>query len=1132
MTNRLKRLWAGFFTALFLVLSVGAASYYALDNQGNNSEWVEHTYRVINQVNTIKQLLINMETGRRGFRCTNDKLFLDPYFKSQPKLGPSIADLKNLVSDNTAQTERVNTLEKHVYSVDSLWKSININTVFDDTLRREVTLAEKIFMDQINLDLAAIYKSEQQLLIKRGTDSKNSIRQSLLTLTLGTLLTLAIIITLIRLIIVEFRNRVAAQELVNEKLIESERVNKIVQESNWLLTGIRQINACLMGNESLKGIIDNCLHQITNYIGLPAGAFYFYNKEAGVLKLMGAKSLPTGVKEEIKPKEGILGYAATSREITVHTNIPADYWKIASATGQMLPDTIICVPLWLNKELKGVIELASLWINVERDIELLKAVADNIAVAVTGVYATEQMQLLLHKLQEQTEELTTQQEELREANEALTNQTEELKASEEELKTQEEELRQLNAELEEKTEAVKAAHYALTQKAKELEQSSNYKSEFLANMSHELRTPLNSVLILANLLKENKTANLTGKQVEYASIIHRAGTDLLNLINDILDLSKIEAGKIEIIIEPIRMADVIQDMEQMFSVLAKERKIHFQVTKSADLPATVTTDKQRLEQVIKNLLSNAFKFTPENGRVALDFMSRNDKMIVSVSDTGIGIPADKQQLIFEAFQQADGTVNRKFGGTGLGLSISKELVKKLGGMMSVRSTPGEGSVFTIMLPIDEVLIEASIPDQAGEGGAVIQNIDIKNVKQQTIIADDRAMIKRGESVILIVEDDIVFARHLKEFANSKSYKTVVAISGDEGLWCARKYKPAAIILDLGLPVINGQNLLKLIKNDKELKHIPVHVISAQDSSSILATHVENFLQKPLRPDDLEQTFSNITTYIHENNKSILIISEHDQAIRDIIAKLPAKDSAGVLYEVVDTPELAKEILTNKKIDCIILDTGDNVNKGIYWLKNIRETIADNIYVITCLEGDISAADEKTLKKYANSIIRKSAKATGRLLDEVELFLHRIKNIPDIQVPETYQQDYDKTLYGKKVLIADDDMRNVFALSALLEQEGMEVLAAENGKEVLEIINDNADVDIALMDIMMPEMDGYKTIEHIRADSRFKNLPILALTAKAMVGDKEKCISAGASDYITKPIDNNKLFSLMRVWLAK
>lgn len=731
------------------------------------------------------------------------------------------------------------------------------------------------------------------------------------------------------------------------------------------------------------------------------------------------------------------------------------------------------------------------------------------------------------ELQYKQEALEQQQEELRQINEELTHQAEVLKASEEELRVQEEELRHVNAELEEKTEAIELARRALVIKAEELEQASRYKSEFLANMSHELRTPLNSVLILANLLKENKTGNLTEKQTDYARIIHKSGTDLLNLINDILDLSKIEAGKIEMHFEDVRINELAADMEELFKMMAKEKNIIFDI-RQENARGTIKTDKQRLEQVIKNLLSNAFKFTDKGGSIGLSFTGQDDYLQIAVKDTGIGIPPEKQQLIFEAFQQADGSTNRRYGGTGLGLSISRELTKKLGGKMTLESVQGAGSTFTLTIPVHPHEAHVSAVENIQEVKALPV---LDDIKEQQEVSDDKNKIKTGEQVILIIEDDAQFASVLQDFAHEKGHKTIIALKGDEGLYYARKYNPVAILLDLNLPIIDGRSILRILKSEETLKHIPVHVISADDQSNVLMADIESYFRKPLQANDLEKAFSGIEQQIRSKYNNILIVSANKEINKHTLELLTAEKHIAVVYDNVKSIEEAINQLGNKKYDCLVVDIEKDINNGLKLLQQLKQAAGNDIYIMVYLDMDISASEEMQLRRYSSSIIRRSSYALDRITDEVALFLHKIKHANPVTVPVQYEKMTDNVLKGKKVLLADDDMRNVFALTALLEEQGMVIVAAENGKEALVQLSEHPDTDIVLMDIMMPEMDGYEAMRQIRKELNRKELPVIALTAKAMTGDREKCIEAGASDYITKPVDSNKLFSLMRVWLS-
>lgn len=1129
---RTGRLFGGFAVGILLVLLVGASSFLALRKQTDDEEWLRHTYKVLNQVNYIEQLMIDMETGRRGFRCTGDKKFLQPYYESQPKVAPAVEALEGIVADSKEQSARVHDLEERLETVDSLWKSINIDEIYRDERQKYlVTQAEKTYMDAVRAVIADIRSSEDKLLTVREDNEEQAVTQATWVLIIGVLLILAVVGRLIWVIMQEFRSRIRAEEVLQEKIVEVEEVNEHTLKANWLLEGIREVNSSLIGHDTVQSLLQAALSKMVDYMELPAGAFYFYNHDSRELELKGSRALPADGRLKFAIGEAVVGDTARQHQVRLIKDIPADYWKVTSALGTQMPDALICAPMWQKNELQGVVELACSGLHASRYIQLLTAVSDNIAVAISGVHSQEQMYDLLQQVQEQKEELESQQEELRQTNEELTHQAEVLLASEEQLKTQEEELRQVNVELEEKSEAIELARRSLAQKAEELEASNRYKSEFLANMSHELRTPLNSVLILANLLKENSGQNLTDKQVDYARIIHKSGADLLNLINDILDLSKIEAGKVEIIMERVSIDEIAADTEQLFREQANEKKIQFTVTLDEALPETLVTDRQRVEQIIKNLLANAFKFTSEGGEVALQFAMKDGMLAVSVSDTGIGIAPEKQKLIFEAFQQADGSTSRRFGGTGLGLSISKELVHRLHGTIALDSKVGIGSTFTICLPLNGVAEGTLQVGKVADGDKpAMPEVDLTRVKEQHIVLDDRSELGPGQQSVLIIEDDIDFAKVLVDFAHAKGYKTVVAVTGEEGLLYADKFIPAAIMLDLGLPGIDGRHVLSLLKANLKTRNIPVHVISSEDRNVALPERIQGYFQKPLQASDLEHAFRDIEAHISANYKSMLIVSADSNDIRASLRELASRRNGAMTYETAADAAGALILLRQKHYDCVIVDMGANITEGGNTLQQLKNAAPD-IYVITCVDADLKGETEKIVSRLSDSVIKRAGHSTGRLLDEVELFLHKIKQPVPIPLQNRSGVETDDALKGKTVLLADDDMRNVFALTAVLEEAGMTVIAAENGREALELLDKHREVDLVLTDIMMPEMDGYETIRRIRRKPYGRSLPVIALTAKAMTGDREKCIEAGASDYITKPVDNGKLFSLLRVWLS-
>lgn len=1143
------RLYVLFTLAILLVLVVGMRSYIAFQSQLEEGEQVRHTYQVIAETDNLQKLLVDMETGRRGYRSTNDSSFLQPYYSALPKVALTSANIRRLLRDSIAQINKAYEMQQSMQTLLQYWESLG-ETAGSYTREQVVTVTrnEKKLMDSVRFVINAIVNDEQALLVQKEKKNAESIKTTNLVLLGGTVLILLIVITLIYIIVAEFKRRRITEIELQKSFEEQEQLNLINVERNWLLTGMTDVNHGTQGITDLELLADYILHAVVQYLDLPAGALFLYNEEKKELQLTASVGA-TKVQKQFALGEGIPGRAAKGKEILIVNDVPAQYWQVQSGTGAAISGSIISMPLWFNNELKGVLELASFTPPKQAWLDLLNGICNNLSISINAVEGREKIMDLLGQVQIQKEELEHQQEELRQTNEELTRQTEVLQASEEELRVHEEELRQINTELEEKNESIEAARTALVSKAKELEITSRYKSEFLANMSHELRTPLNSVLILANILSENKNKNLSDKQVEYANIIHKSGSDLLKLINDILDLSKIEAGKVELAFEDVGLEQISGDIQQLFHVVAEEKEVRFDIAIDKTLPSTVYTDVQRLEQVIKNLLSNAFKFTPKKGLVSLKFyhaaevaslqgrpLAEGEIVIgISVTDTGIGISQVKQQLIFEAFQQADGSTSRKYGGTGLGLSISKELIKILGGEIQVKSTEGVGSTFTLLLPVHAQGQQVhSIPfnivsankEEMSDNPAIA-------ITEQTRVPDDRKHLAKGDKVMLIIEDDPQFARIVQDFARNKNYKTIIALQGDEGLFYARKYRPSAIILDMQLPVIDGWSLLKLFRDDEIVKNIPVHIISAADESRLQSNNALAYLTKPVSKEDLEKAFTLLGAHLSDRIKKLLVVSGEylkNNDLHTILEQRQLDIDCSYATDIDDAIEQAKQT----RFDCIIADIGKDIEKGIEEVQRLRNSIQGvEIPVIIYLDNDISAADELQLKRISNVIIRDSSFARDRLMDEMELFLYKLQE--GARKPATPQHitlaDND-VLIGKKVLLVDDDMRNVFALSTALEQQKMDVITASDGREALDQLQANPEIQVVLMDIMMPEMDGFEAIRQIRGPMKLLKLPVIALTAKAMQGDKEKCLEAGASDYITKPVDLNRLFSLMRVWLSQ
>ncbi len=738
-----------------------------------------------------------------------------------------------------------------------------------------------------------------------------------------------------------------------------------------------------------------------------------------------------------------------------------------------------------------------------------------------------------NELASQAEELQTQQEELKHMNEELEEQTQNLKQQQEELQMSNEELEEQTQALKMKNEEVETAKNDIEKKTKQLEISSRYKSEFLSNMSHELRTPLNSLLILSKDLAENRKKNLDSIQIESAEIIYKSGNDLLVLINEVLDLSKIEAGKMSINIESISLRKFADELIRNFKHHAEQKGLILTCKLNKELPESIRTDLQRLNQILKNLLSNAIKFTEKGSVSILIDRFTESTLVISVTDTGLGILQEKQMSIFEAFQQADGGTSRKYGGTGLGLSISRQLAKLLGAEIKVNSTINEGSTFSVIIPIEIEYEQESTRTDTKES-SVYKPLSVNAAKylNYPTIEDDRNTITKDDKVVLIVEDDLKFASILLKQANKKGFKCLSAATGEDCLFLASKHKPQAIILDMGLPGIKGHQVLTELKANPTIRHIPVHIISAKERSleSIKEGAVE-YLMKPINKKELEDAFNRIENFVSRKIKNLLIIEDNEtsrKAMRILIGNGDVK-----CFEAGNGKD-ALTIYRENHIDCMILDLGLPDMNGfelIHKLKNIKDINIPPIIVYTGKE--LTKEENNELQNYAESIIIKGVKSEERLLDETALFLHRtISNLPKSkQLIISNLYDKEALFHMKKILLVDDDMRNVFALSKILNERGMEIIKADNGKNALDMLDLHSDIDLVLMDIMMPEMDGYEAMRKIRSQRRLKDLPVIALTAKAMKDDKQNCIDAGANDYITKPIDIERLLSLMRVWLS-
>jgi len=939
---------------------------------------------------------------------------------------------------------------------------------------------------------------------------------------------------------------------------------------NWLKTGQTQLNDQLSGEQELLKLAENTIQFITPYVEAQMGALYLFEENQKYLKMVATHAY-TWRKQfvnEFKMGECLVGQAALERKTIVITDPPNDYIYIQSGLGGSIPRTILVMPFFYENTLKGLIEIASFKVFTDIQIEFLNQVMSTIAIAFHSAQSRAQMQSLLQqtqtqseKLQHQTNELQNQQLALRETNEKLQNQSEELQSQQEELRLANEELEERSSDLEQQKNAIREKNLALEKsqqalyvKAEELEQASQYKSDFLANMSHELRTPLNSMLILAQLLTENQDGHLTDKQVEYARTIHSAGSDLLTLINEILDLSKVEAGKMEAHIEEMRISDLVETLKQKFLPIAEKKQLPFSITMANNLPTILRTDSQRLKQIINNLLSNAFKFT-NTGKIMLTIQHpSNDEqvsimgletaktMAFCVADTGIGIPKEKQQQIFEAFQQAEGSTSRSYGGTGLGLSISRQLARMLGGELKLHSQDNKGSTFTLYLPIEfqpkrdqsqPKISPVVLNDKVSEADSTPDLNHSNNSVCQDEITDDRNDLQASDKSILIIEDDRQFSDIIMQLAQEKDFKCLIAEDGQTGLQFAEEYQPNAIVLDVKLPQLDGWTVMERLKDNPKTRHIPVHFMSASDlTREAKQRGAIGYLQKPVNLDQLGEAFKKIEYFIAKTQKKLLIMVDNEPRFEEI---LDLVEGGKVHTSLAQTIAQAKEHLKKTLFDCIVMDIDIEQGTGISWLEKVyHEENLSQIPIILYAHRELTTAEKQVLQQCENYMTIKAVRSPERLLDEATLFLHQV----EAQLPQDKRQmlhkvrDKEAILKNQKILIVDDDMRNSFALATVLEEKNMEVFVAEHGKEALELLDNQPNIHLVLMDIMMPEMDGYEAIKAIRKQPRFQKLPIIAFTAKAMKGDKAKCIEAGANDYLSKPVDTAQLISLMRVWLYR
>jgi len=1115
----------------------------------NVLSWVEHSEHVIGRANEVNRLSSDMEAGMRGFLLSGDDDFLAPYLAAKPRMDAELKNLERLVGDNAAQIERIG----RVRAAQNQWQGFaeemiarrGKNSDFVDIVQNIKGGRGKVMTDQVRREFLDFILEEQRILQERNATSRTVIAWSV-----AAFLTFSLVVAGL-LALFGRRELVALSKAYSEILEHEAEYNERLRQQDWLRTGQTELMAKTTGIITLEPLADVVLNYVTRYLGGVVAAMYV-RADDGTLTRIGAFGFAHDDEDRgriVGPNESLAAQAANQNRMITLRDLPPDYIRVGSALGETAPRELLIAPVSNFGKIKGVIEIGFLHGVSDRDVRFMETLAAPLGAAVANVLHRQRLQAALEEQQALNEELQVQQEELRTANEELEEQSRALEESQSALENQQAALEQTNerlaeqaANLDNKNTALVQVQEQLRDRALELERASRYKSEFLANMSHELRTPLNSSLILAKLLADNAAGNLDEEQVRFAQTIYSAGNDLLNLINDILDISKVEAGKLELVPENLVLRRVVEALARTFEPLARQKHLDFVLDVAPNVPASIHTDRQRLEQILKNLLSNAVKFT-DKGQVKLTVSANGDGWIqFAVQDSGIGIAPEQQDKIFDAFHQADGSTARKYGGTGLGLSISRDLTGLLGGTLSMTSTPGEGSTFVLSLPRDGA-VAATPPVPPPVQVPVHAPASAPAPKQEPLataaphegalpsFADDRAQPSAGVRTVLVIEDEPAFARILYGLAHDMEFRCLVALTAQEGLELAASESPDAILLDIRLPDRSGLSVLQQLKDSPATRHIPVHVVSSQDNGGeALHLGAIGYALKPTSREQLEEVFRKLKDKSSQKIKRVLLV-EDDERQRDSVVQLIA--DADVEIAAVGSGAEALDLLRTQIFDCMIIDLKLPDMQGNDLLKRMsQEELCSFPPVIVYTGRNLTRDEEVELLKYSRSIIIKGARSPERLLDEVTLFLHKVESqlSSERQTMLKTVRGRDRVFEGRTILLVDDDVRNVFALTSALEQRGARVEVGRNGYEAIAKLDENDAIDLVLMDVMMPGMDGLEATRRIRQDKRFARLPIIAITAKAMKDDQEQCLAAGANDYLAKPIDLTRLYSLLRVWM--
>ena len=1126
---------AGLVAVLGVFLVSGVVTYQNTQLLQRNTKAIMQTHESLLALSQLLSLVQDAETGQRGYVITGDDRYLGPYYEAVTGVEAKLKQLEDIADSNPEHRRAMLPLRSAVDTrLSELNKTLALRRSEGFDAARQVvgTGRGKASMEQIHSIIEQMQQNERQTRFTRINESELAYLKALNSGLLATLVGAAVTIA------IAYQTRQSS-------------VYRLRQER--LLTEQLKLNQQISGDLTMERLGENILKTLGESFQASTAAFYAF--QGGSFRLAATLGVPAGaaIPNSFSTGDGLLGQAVREKRRIVLHDVPDGYLTFGSALGSGKPRSLAIMPVSADTGVNGIIELGFLNEIDDSFGELFERASEAIGTAIRSVNYRVHLQELLEETQRQSEELQAQSEELRVANEELEEQSRALRESQARLENQQAELEQTNSQLEEQTQLLEHERDEVTRgqavlevQAKQLEAASRYKSEFLANMSHELRTPLNSSLILAKLLADNPAGNLTDEQVRYAETIRTAGNDLLVLINDILDLSKIEAGHLEIRPESFPLARLVESLNRTFRPMAQDKRLQFQIEISEDCPTTMQTDRQRLEQVLKNLLSNACKFT-EAGEVTLRIAyPQVGRLEFAVSDTGIGISPTDQKVVFDAFRQADSQTSRKYGGTGLGLSISRELARLLGGTIELQSQPGAGSTFTLSIP--EVYTPRATPSSAIAEAAVkpvaapVSVPAIKDVKSAPRVpnrilptADSLSPSRR---LLLIVEDDPKFSAILENMADELDFDSRVASTAEDAVAQALQWIPSAVILDLGLPDHSGLWVLDRLKHDSRTRHVPVHVVSASDEvTTARSLGAVGYLVKPVQLDDLAEVLKQLAGRLSDRKGMVLVI-EDDPVQRDSVREL----LKSLHVETVGAASAAEalERLKSTTFDCMVLDLSLPDASGISLLETLSEQESYAFPPAIVYTGrDLAADEEQRLRRYSKSIIIKGAKSPERLLDEVTLFLHRVVSELPLEQQRMLEQarSRDAALENRRILIVEDDVRNVFALTSVLEPRGAKVLIARNGREALTMLEASREsapgpVDLVLMDVMMPEMDGLTAVRKIREIPAWKKLPVIMLTAKAMKDDHENCLAAGASDYMAKPLDVEKLLSLIRVWMPR